>query len=171
MANIPLCICTTTSLSIHLLMDIQVASMFSVQFSSVTQSCASLCDPVNHSTPGLPVHHQLLEFTQTHVHQSVMPSNHLILCCLLLLLPSIFPKTGSFQMSQLFASGGHVLAIVNSTAMNNEIHVSFFSILVSSSKPLVHFLMEFFHYFYYFIIFYYCNCILYILNTIPLSDI
>ena len=40
----------------------------SVQFSSVTQSCLTLCNPMNHSTPGLPVHHQLVEFTQTHVH-------------------------------------------------------------------------------------------------------
>ena len=40
----------------------------SVRFSSVTQSCQTLCDPVNHSMPGLPVHHQLPEFTQTHVH-------------------------------------------------------------------------------------------------------
>ena len=39
----------------------------SVQFSSVAQSCLTLCDPMNHSTPGLPVHHQLPEFTQTHV--------------------------------------------------------------------------------------------------------
>ena len=38
------------------------------QFSSVAQSCPTLCDPMNHSTPGLPVHHQLPEFTQTHVH-------------------------------------------------------------------------------------------------------
>ena len=38
-----------------------------VQFSSVTQSCPTLCDPMNRSTPGIPVHHQLLEFTQTHV--------------------------------------------------------------------------------------------------------
>ena len=38
------------------------------QFSSITQSCLTLCDPMNHSTPGLPVHHQLQEFTQTHVH-------------------------------------------------------------------------------------------------------
>ena len=37
-------------------------------FSSVAQSCLTLCDPMNHSTPGLPVHHQLLESTQTHVH-------------------------------------------------------------------------------------------------------
>ena len=40
-----------------------------VQFSSVAQSCLTLCDPMNRSTPGLPVHHQLPEFTQTHVHQ------------------------------------------------------------------------------------------------------
>ena len=40
----------------------------SVQFSSVTQSCPILCDPMNGSMPGLPVHHQLLEFTQTQVH-------------------------------------------------------------------------------------------------------
>ena len=39
------------------------------QFSSVTQSCPTLCDPMNYSTPGLPVHHQLPEFTQTHVHR------------------------------------------------------------------------------------------------------
>ena len=41
----------------------------SVQFSSVAQSCPTLCNPMNRSTPGLPVHHQLLEFTQTHVHR------------------------------------------------------------------------------------------------------
>ena len=41
----------------------------SVQFSSVAQSCPTLCDPMNRSTPGLPVHHHLLEFTQTHVHR------------------------------------------------------------------------------------------------------
>ena len=40
----------------------------SVQFTSVAQSCQTLCDPMNRSTPGLPVHHQLPEFTQTHVH-------------------------------------------------------------------------------------------------------
>jgi len=39
-----------------------------VQFSSVAQSCPTLCNPMNHSMPGLPVHHQLPEFTQTHVH-------------------------------------------------------------------------------------------------------
>jgi len=52
----------------------------SVQFSSVSQSCPTLCDPMNHSTPGLPVHHQLLEFTQTHVHRvsdAIQPSHPL----------------------------------------------------------------------------------------------
>jgi len=44
-------------------------SLSSVQFSSVTQSCLTLCNLMNHSTPGLPVHHQLPEFTQTHVHR------------------------------------------------------------------------------------------------------
>ena len=61
-------------------------------FSSVTQSCLTLCNPMDCSTPGLPVHHQLPELTQTHVIKSVMPSNHLILCHPLLLLPSIFPS-------------------------------------------------------------------------------
>ena len=50
------------------LLDIYNQSRGSVQFSSVTQSCLTLCDPMNRSTPGLPVHHQLPEFTQTHVH-------------------------------------------------------------------------------------------------------
>ena len=65
--------------------------------SSVAQSCLTLCNPMNHITPGLPVHHQLPEFTQIHVHLLVMPSNHLILCCPLLLLPSIPPSIRVFS--------------------------------------------------------------------------
>ena len=52
----------------------------SVQFSPVAQSCPTLCDPMDRSTPGLPVHHQLLEFTQTHVHRvrdAIQPSHPL----------------------------------------------------------------------------------------------
>ena len=52
----------------------------SVQFSLVAQSCLTLCDPMNHSMPGLPVHHQLPEFTQTHVHRvsdTIQPSHPL----------------------------------------------------------------------------------------------
>ena len=75
------------------------------QFSSVAQSCPTLRDPTNCSTPGLPVHHQLPEFTQTDVHQvsdAIQPSHPLL---------SPFPPTPdpsqhqSFPMSQLFAWG------------------------------------------------------------------
>ena len=55
-------------------------SATSVQFSSVTQSCLTLCDPMNHSTPGLPGHHHLPEFTQTHIHRvrdAIQPSHPL----------------------------------------------------------------------------------------------
>ena len=69
-----------------------------VQFSSVAQSSPTLCDPMNRSKPGLPVHHQLPESTQTHVHRkSVMPSSHLILCRPRLLLPPIPPSISVFS--------------------------------------------------------------------------
>ena len=77
----------------------------SVQFSSVTQSCPTLWDPVNHSTPGLPVHHQLPEFTQTHVHRvsdAIQPSHPLLSPSPPALNPS---QHQSFPMSQLFAWG------------------------------------------------------------------
>ena len=67
------------------------------QFSSVAQLCVTLCDPMDCSTPGLSVHHQLPEFTQIVSIESVMPSNHLILCHSLLLLPSIFPSFRVFS--------------------------------------------------------------------------
>ena len=70
---------------------------YSVQFSPAAQSCLTLCDPLNLSKPGLPVHHQLLEFIQTLSIESVMPSNQLILCCPLLLLPSFFPRIRVFS--------------------------------------------------------------------------
>ena len=85
--------------------------LFYIQFSSVTQSCLTLCDPMNRSTPGLPVHHQLPEFTQTHVHRvgdAIQPSHP---------LSSPFPPAlnlsqhQSFLMSQLFASGGHSIGV------------------------------------------------------------
>jgi len=84
----------------------------SLQFSSVAQSCLILCNPMNHSKPGLPVYHQLLEFTQTHVHQAgdaIQPSHPLLL--LLPIPPSIrvfsnkstlcmrWPKCWSFSFS------------------------------------------------------------------------
>ena len=65
----------------------------------VAQSCPTLCDPMNCSTPGLPVHHQLPEFTQTHVHRvgEVMSSSHLMLCHPLFLLPPIPPSIRVFS--------------------------------------------------------------------------
>ena len=69
----------------------------SVQFSSVAQSYPTLCNPMNHSTPGLPVHHQLPEFTQTHIHRVGDSSSHLILCRPLLLLTPIPPSIRVFS--------------------------------------------------------------------------
>ena len=70
----------------------------SVQFSSVTQSYPTLCNPMNRSTPGFSVLHRLLEFAQTHVIELVILSNHLVLCHPLLLLPSIFPSIEVFSI-------------------------------------------------------------------------
>ena len=70
-----------SSMGVHT-MSILLTTMyqFSSVNSSVTQSCPTVCDPMNHSTPGLPVHHQLPEFTQIHVHRvgdSFQPSHPL----------------------------------------------------------------------------------------------
>ena len=66
--------------------------LYSVQFSSVAQLYTTLCDPVDGSTPGLPVHHQLPGSTHTHVHQVGDAMSHLILCHPLFLLPPIPPN-------------------------------------------------------------------------------
>ena len=68
-----------------------------IHFSSVAQSCPTLCDPMNHSTPGLPFHHQLPELNQTHVHwvsDAIQPSHPLLSP---LFLPSIFPSIRVFS--------------------------------------------------------------------------
>ena len=65
--------------------------------SSVALSCLTLCDPMNRSTPGLPVHHQLPELLRFMSIESVMPSSHLILCSPLLLLPPIPPSIRVFS--------------------------------------------------------------------------
>ena len=75
----------------------EVTIIFIESESEVDQSCPTLCDPMNRSTPGLLVHHQLLEFTHTHVHRvgdAIQPSH---LCHPLLLLPSIFPSIRVFS--------------------------------------------------------------------------
>ena len=87
----------------------------SVQFISVAQSCPTLCDPMNCSTPGLPVHHQLPEFTQTHVHQvgdTIQPSH-----------PLSSPPPPPLNLSQhpglfqLFESGGQSIGVSASTSV------------------------------------------------------
>ena len=70
--------------------------VYSVQFSTVTQSCLTLCDSMDYSMPGFPVHHQHLEFTHTHVHwvgDAIQPSHPLSSP----LLPSIFPRIRVFS--------------------------------------------------------------------------
>ena len=76
-------------------------SISAFQFSSVTQSCPTLCDPMDCSMPGFPAHHQLLEFKLMSI-ESVIPSNHLILCRPHLLLPSIFPSIRVFSNESPF---------------------------------------------------------------------
>ena len=79
----------------------------SVEFGSVTQSCPTLCDPMNHSTPGLPVHHQLPEFTQDSCpsswwcHPAISSSVIAFSSC-----PQSLPASESFPMSQLFTWDG-----------------------------------------------------------------
>ena len=68
-----------------------------LQFSSVAQSCPTLYDPMDCSMPGLPVHHQLRSLLKLMSIEPVMPSNHLVLCRPLLLLPSIFPSIKVFS--------------------------------------------------------------------------
>ena len=68
-----------------------------IQFSSVAHLCLTLCNPMDCSMPGFPVHHQLPEHIKILSIESVMPSNHLILCCPLLLPPLIFPSNRVFS--------------------------------------------------------------------------
>ena len=91
--------------------------MCSVQFSSVAQSSLTLCNPMDCSTPGFPVHHQLPELTQTYVHwvsDAIQPSHPLS-------SPSSpafnLPALGSFPMSQLFAWGGQSIGVSASTSV------------------------------------------------------
>ena len=78
-------------------METDCSKEATVQFSSVAQLCLTLCDPMNRSTPGLPVHHQLPGSLKFMSVESVMPSSHLIFCCPFLLLPSIFPRIRVFS--------------------------------------------------------------------------
>ena len=88
------------------------------QFSSVTQSCPTLSDLRDCSTPGFPVHHQLLDLAQTHIHRvggAIQPSHPLSPAS-----PpdfNFFPASGAFPMSQLFASGGQGIGVSDSASV------------------------------------------------------
>ena len=92
--------------------------MLSVQFSSVAQSCPTVCDPMNCRTPGLPVHHQLPEFAQTYVHwvgDAIQPSHPLSA-----LVPpalNLSQHQGIFPMNRLFASGSQSIEVSASTSV------------------------------------------------------
>ena len=75
----------------------QPRNQTSVQFSSIAQLCLTLCNLMDCSTSGRPVHHQLPRFSKLMSTESVMPSSHLFPCCPLLLLPSIFPSIRVFS--------------------------------------------------------------------------
>ena len=102
--------------------------VYSVQFTSVAQSCLTLCDPMNCSAPGLPVHHHLPEFTQTHVHRvsdAIQPSH-----------PRSSPSPPapnpsqheSLLMSQLFSWGGQS---TGASASASFLHVVYYSPQIS----------------------------------------
>ena len=79
------------------ILNIPCLILLSLQFSSIAQSCLTLWDPMDYSMPGLPVHHQLRGLLKLMSTELVMSSNQLILCCHLLLLPSIFPSITVFS--------------------------------------------------------------------------
>ena len=89
-------------------------TFYSVQFSSVSQSCPALYNPTYHSMPALPVHHQLKLMSI----ESVIPSNHLTLCPPLLFLTSIFPSIRGFSNeSQFFSSGSQSIGVSASASV------------------------------------------------------
>ena len=104
------------------------------QFSSVTQSHPTFCDHMDCSTPGLTVHHQLPEFSQTHVYRvsdAIQPYSRL----------QSVPASGSFQMSQLFASGGQNIGVSASASVlpmniQNWFHLGWIGKISLQSKRL-----------------------------------
>ena len=90
------------------------------QFSSVIQLCPTLCNPMDRSTQGLPVHHQLTEFTYLHwliSIESVMPSSHPSSVVPLSSCLQSFPASGSFPVSQFFISGGQRIGVSASSSV------------------------------------------------------
>ena len=92
--------------------------MIDFSYCSLTQLCPTLCSPMDCSTPGFPVHHQLSEFTQTHIYW--VGDNHPTISSSVIPFSSClqsFPASGSFQMSQLFSWGGQSIGVSTSTSV------------------------------------------------------
>ena len=95
--HLPIFILTELWVTVFILMTTKWSQFISIQFSSTAPSCLTICTPMDCSTLGLPVHHQLLSLLKLMSIESVMPSNHLILCHPLFLSPSIFPSIRVFS--------------------------------------------------------------------------
>ena len=116
---------------------------------SVTQSCLTLCDPMDCIVPCFPVRHHLPELAQLMSKESVMPSNRLILCRPFSCCLQSFPATGSFLMSQLFTWGGQgVRASASATVLPMTIQDSFplgltwlFLLSPSTNPGVLHFFL------------------------------
>ena len=87
------------------------------QFGSVAQSCTNLCDPMDCSTPGFPVHHRLRSLLKLMSIKLVTPSNHLILCHPFSSCLQSFPPSGSFPMSQFFTSADQSIGVSASASV------------------------------------------------------
>ena len=108
---------------------IDTFAMFALSiYCSVAKSSPTLCNPMKCSTPGFPVLHCLLELAQTNVHWVSDAIRHLILCCPFSTCPQSFPASGSFQMSQLLASGGQ--------SMGSSVSASVLSMNIQGWFPL-----------------------------------
>ena len=107
----------------------------SFQFSSVIQSCPTLCNPMSCSTPGLPVQHQLPESTQIHIQQvgdAIQPSSVIPFST----CPQFFPASGSFQMSQVFAGGQSIGVSASASVLPTQTHVHRAGDAIRPSHPL-----------------------------------
>ena len=92
------------------------------KFSSVAVLCPTLCDPMNRSTPGIPIHHQLPEFTQTHAYRvsdAIQPSHPLLFLPVVPFSswPQSLPASGSFLMSRPFTWGGQSIGVSSSASV------------------------------------------------------
>ena len=127
---------------IYIYVNIYIHIDINTSCCSVTKSCLTLGDPMDCSMPSFSALHCLPEFAQIHVHESVMLSNHLILCHPFTFCLQSFPESGSFPMSHFFASGGQspgasasssVLPMTIQGWFSSELTWSF----VSSTKPFL----------------------------------